>query len=131
MGGDVLGVKTFGLGWPGHGQYGVAHGRHGFTRTALVAPVLISKVGQRQPGELRPVLRKQYQSFWITIWKRAEQDRVDHAEHGGIGANAQCQRKHSYHHKPRTILQSSKRITEIHRQGIPRWAPGYTFTPIL
>lgn len=63
---------------------------------ALIAPVLVIEIGERQPGELRPVLSEQHESLWITIWKRPKQDSIDDAEHRGIRADSQRQREHSY-----------------------------------
>src|ERR1700727_417986 len=89
----------------------------------LVPPIPKVEIGHRQPGKLWPMLRKQHESCWITVWKWAKQDRIDNAEHGAICANAQSQRKDGNSCKSRIVFQSPKRVQKILCKGSHRRPP--------
>ena len=80
---------------------------------ALIAPVFVIEIRERQPRELRPMLGKQHKSLRITIWKRPKQDSIDDAEHRGIRSDAQRQREHSHQGKSRIVFQPAKREPKI------------------
>src|SRR5580698_1003620 len=44
---------------------------------------------------------------------RVQQDRVHHAKHSNVRADAQRQRQRCHHHKTRAVAQTTRRVTEI------------------
>src|SRR6266700_3291073 len=57
---------------------------------------------------------KNYNELFTTfVGKRPEQDSVDHAEDGSIGANAQRQGEHGDKSESVTLRQGSERLTEV------------------
>src|ERR1043166_9869845 len=70
IGGNILRGQPFGFGSPRHRHQAVPYRSYRFKGMALIAPVFVIEIGDVEPGELRPTLRKQYESLRITIWKR-------------------------------------------------------------
>jgi len=46
-------------------------------------------------------------------WQRAQQDRVDETENGGVGADSQRECDHGNRHKPRPLDQASHGVANV------------------
>ena len=53
----------------------------------------------------------------ILVWERPEQNAVDEAEDGGVGADAKGQGQHGGRGEPRAVRQAPQRITGVLQQG--------------
>src|SRR6185436_6558677 len=69
-----------------------ALGCHGFKRCALPTPIRKVEIRRILQPPARVPFLKYDQPFRIFVGKRAEQSRVDHAENGRVGPNAQRER---------------------------------------
>jgi hypothetical protein len=55
----------------------------------------------------------------VAKWQRAEQNRVDHAEDGDIGANAQRENQHRYDGEAAVAAKSSEGEADVSKGIIP------------
>ncbi len=85
---------------------------------AVFAPILEGTAGHRTVG---PAIRQHFHDihelFGMRIRQRLEQSRVDHAENGGVGADAEGEREHGHGGKGRRLAELPQGIAEVEEHG--------------
>src|ERR1043166_7117031 len=83
-------------------------------RTILLAPIQ-KVVYSRRPGRqpTRADVLYPDQTVRLFKWQRAQQDRLDHAEHGGASTDAQREREHRNDGEPGVLQQHPDRIAKV------------------
>src|SRR5579859_1716979 len=89
---------------------------HGFKRVALVPPVQIVLV-RNGDGGIFAFFDYENEAGWITKGQRAQKNGVDHAEDGGVRADAQRQCDDGDRRKAWTLCQQPSRLL---KKSIPR-----------
>ncbi len=117
--GDVFGRDALPLVHAGEGRAGVREEGHVLERAALRAPVAVVRHGGAPAFHLRPLdIAPQFdQAGRRGIRERAEDDGIDDAENGGVGANAEGQGENRHEGECGAVTQGSHRVAQVLPQG--------------
>jgi hypothetical protein len=93
--------------------------RHPGEHLVLVANVLVVEMGEGESARIALIDHEhRHQPIRLGDRHRLEHDRVDHAEDGGIGADAERQRQRGDGSEGGTLREHAKAVTEILEHGL-------------
>ncbi len=116
VGGDAGELDLLGLTLPGEGRLGHVVGRRKTKEAFRLLPV-VGDVGGGH-GSLRVArglhaVPDQHQPLGLVVGERSNEDRVDRAEDGGVGADPQRQREDRYEGEARAVRELAPAVPQV------------------
>ncbi len=102
------------------GGYAVA-AEHSAEDLVAFADVLVHRVGDgvrpRVAAVVRPAAVEQHQFLRVLDWQQLENDLVDEGEDGGVGADAEGERKQGHRREERRLAERTNSVAEVLPKG--------------
>ena len=116
VGRDHLAAEVLGL--PSSGHVGVLPAERGqaLEAAAVLLPVDEVRIGDRHAREVRRRLAEPHQAVGIAVGQRLEENAVDDAEDGGVGADPERQRDHRDGREARVPGQHAQAVPNVLEQ---------------
>ena len=114
--GRSSGVQTFRLGDAGQCEWSVARGEAEFReRPALFLPISVERMRNQRFVKLPPhvISPQDDETLSILIRQWLENDRIEQAKDGGIGADAKAKTQDGNRREAGTLAKCSKRVPDI------------------
>src|SRR5579872_1619699 len=96
-------------------------GCHLLKRASTVLPILEIRVRDPDARKAWVVLPYRDQTIWLKVRQGGQYGALHHAEHGGVGADAEGKSEHSDGRKPRRSRQHSNPIFQILPERLHRF----------
>ncbi len=113
VGRDAHATQQGWLAGAGQGRGPAALGRHVFENLVLLDPVQIVEGGDAVGAAVGPLLQHAHDALGIGVGERVEQDRVDEAEDGRIGADAEGEGEKGDKSEAGALEQSAGGVTQV------------------
>ena len=120
---DHAGARQQRLGTAIQGEMGGVEASHVFEAAVFAAPMLVVDPGDADALGLRVGFAQPHQPFRGGVWQGTQQDRVHHAEDGGVRADAQSQGQNHDQRKTGRPADAAQAVAEVLGDGFESWEP--------